>query len=349
MMTLVWGVDDTRSFFRSGLYQLFPMANILLGLLLAYRIRDSRTLYRAVVLAGAILSLVYIVRYSTSELTNDVNRFELRDTIGHGFLLSAAAGAVAMARWRSLPWPRSVSYALAVLCLTSVVVSDSRTDLLSMMILLIAMVYPIIARRVNATNTIVLVCLFAVFTTPLLSEMLGPSLTQSLGRYFNLTEMMALDYSRFDDINMHWRGYEATRAYEFVSNHGTLATFFGMGWGTNVPLHITIALGDDTMSAIGKFHSVYSQLLVRGGFLGVALYATQMGLFGFYIGRPTLMRGDSEYRRFGAGMMICALLAGPAVTGFYASGGTGATLDILISIIGGSALLRSRLREKIGR
>jgi hypothetical protein len=347
IMTAYWGIDNPRAFLHGSFYTIYPVLNILLGSLLAAQIKEPKIIYRAMVTAGFSLSLFYIVHYillAKGISGADISRNELRDTVGHGYLFSAIGAAIAVTEHKSLPWRRIVSYTISVICLLSIILSDSRTDLLSFAILLIVMGSPIAARQINAKSVSIAVFAGLIVTTPLLFYFVDSnSLISKSSKLESVQEVFAISYTRKDDINTRWRGYEASRAYNFVVGKGVLATAFGVGLGEEVPLNISIFLGDDVMTAIGKFHSIYSQLIVRGGFIGILLYILQMSQFATAFKTPTRMLGGAKFRRFGAALLACAVISGPTVCGIYSPGDTGVPVDLVAGMIASSALLNRRL------
>jgi len=336
MATGIWGIERPVIVMRSAFYISFGPVILWLGMACSSIATQARTYYRAIVYAGFVLSAFYLFRYFQLGPGHMASRYELRDEVGTGYILSALAAALCLVRPREMPWPGMISIGVALIALTSVVFSDSRTNLAATAVMIAAVTVLRPAPRLSASILVLLSILLLVITTPLLSEWLGQGAAGLFHDFGGLRELFAADYVRFSDINTHWRGFEAARAFDFVNGSGGLASLFGMGWGTEVPLHLQIELGGAMMSSIGKFHSIYSQLLVRGGYLGIAMYVAQVWVLAQACARPSAI--DDDFRRFGFGLLICAVLAGPAVGGLYAIGGTGAVFALIAGAVAGASL-----------
>lgn len=335
-----WGVDESVTLYRSAFYVFFPVIMMILGIVIPGMARQGRTYYRAIAYAGIILSSIYIVQYFMTDLRG-ASRVVLRSTIGTGYLLSAFGAALLLARPRYMPWPRLISYLLGPFCLLSNFLADSRTNLLAGVVIVGTLLLLRPARGYSALIAVGMTVLLLVLTTPFLTDLLGPVTAEQVRASGIIGEMFAQEYIRQDDINTNWRGFESALTFSYVQSMGFLSSLFGLGWGTNVPLGFTITLGGTNLSQIGKFHSIYSQLLMRGGYIGIALYCIQIWLLSRACIRVSSI--DEDLRRFALGVLLCAVIAGPAICGLYGTGGSNASFAIIAGIIVGSAGVQRRV------
>ncbi|VVP60392.1 hypothetical protein PS838_06143 [Pseudomonas fluorescens] len=97
--------------------------------------------------------------------------------------------------------------------------------------------------------------------------------TTFLGKVFrSLDELKFSNYMTDKDINENWRGYESYRGWTQYLNGELAELIFGQGFGTSINLGLYINLGGSTMNEAPVLHNGYIYLLVKCGFIGVALY-----------------------------------------------------------------------------
>lgn len=336
-----WGVEESVVLYRSAFYVLYPVIMLFLGIVIPSIARQGRTYYRAIVYAGIVLSGIYIAQYFMTDLRG-ASRVMLRSTIGTGFLISAFGAALLLVHPRYMPWPRLVSYLLVPFCLLSNFLADSRTNLIAGVVIVGTLLLLRPARVISTWLAVGMTVLLMVLTTPFLTDLLGPVTAEQVRASGILGELFSEEYFRKSDINTNWRGFESAVTFSYVRSLGFLPAMFGLGWGITVPLGLTITLGSTDLSQIGKFHSIYSQLLMRGGYLGIALYCIQIWLLSRACVRASSI--DDNLHRFAFGVLLCTVISGPAIGGLYGIGGSNASFAIIAGIIVGSAGIQRRVR-----
>ena len=90
------------------------------------------------------------------------------------------------------------------------------------------------------------------------------------------SEVNVHSYETFEDINLNWRGFEASRAAKTYAEFGDTEKLFGGGFGTNVDLGFAMKLlgshGWESLESISLLHNGYMELLVKTGLLGLSLF-----------------------------------------------------------------------------
>jgi hypothetical protein len=90
------------------------------------------------------------------------------------------------------------------------------------------------------------------------------------------SEVNVHSYETFEDINLNWRGFEASRAVKTYGEFGETEKLFGGGFGTNIDLGFAMKLlgshGWEYLEFISLLHNGYLELLVKTGLLGLGLF-----------------------------------------------------------------------------
>ena len=333
---------------RSTYYVLRLPILLGLGIAIVVYFRDIRVPLNALMLASVGLSLYFLFLYVTSPDIVAQGRYAVRTEIAGGWVilpLGAAAAIYAFATQTRQTLAGFAILALVVLlALATIILSQSRTALLAMGLVLIFMLGAV-PTRFYALGIVPLLFLFLfLLTTPVLSMLFSLDLVN----LFDFTapdvvrEILALDRTDRGEMNVFWRGYEAFTAFDFVRQGGPWDMAVGTGLHSRVPLRDLHMLQGDVYDSIPTFHSLYSFSLVRGGLLGVLLVGLQHVALAVPL-QKLAQSADRRFRllgRFGCGVHLALLISVPTTAGLLNQGEGGSTpLVVLGLIIGCSALL----------
>lgn len=324
--TFAWGIDDQLAFLRSAFYFAFTSVFIILGIAIGRSVPFGEIII-AICLAGSALAVYFLYKVWISDIGFAGSRYEIRSQVSQGYLITVLALAIVVSLRKLLRLPSSVLIAIIIISFAELYFSGSRTGLL---LLLVVCASTVASSFVNKNFT--KICIFAVSTTFMVSTPLLNDLgVAGFASKFDWTgELVSEEYLNESDVNLKWRGYETARTFSFVRASGDAATIIGLGWGAQVPLGLSIDLGGEFMDEISLFHNIYANILLRAGYLGIALYFLQIAVLS-----NVLVHRSSRTSKLGSifqGMLITGILVGPAISGFYGQGTEGALLALFIGL-----------------
>ncbi len=134
------------------------------------------------------------------------------------------------------------------------------------------------------------------------------------------SEVEIQHYDTFQEINDNWRGFEAYRAFRTYDLLSAREKVMGGGLGTLVDLGFAMPLSPtESLQFIPITHNGYAYILIKTGFLGIALFV----LFVLQIGRQglrTLRSNESAHIFAGLLLLWTALdfsMTQGVITGIY--------------------------------
>jgi hypothetical protein len=88
------------------------------------------------------------------------------------------------------------------------------------------------------------------------------------------SEVNVHSYETYEDINLNWRGFEASRAAKTYGGFSETEKLVGGGFGTMVDLGFAMKLGDtgESFEFVPLLHNGYMELLVKTGLIGLSLF-----------------------------------------------------------------------------
>ena len=249
---------------------------ILFGYLLAQRMNSLRDILRGFVAAAAIVSAVHIGRFILNPAYLSETVLDLRVQAGAGYLITAIGAVILLgdARFRvGVLRNRMLSRVIAMVCLVSVLLSFSRT--LWVVLLTGVLTATLTTRikvvfRVGAVAAVLLLIVIAGASLDDADTLMPATFIDKLAQIPQ--ELKVTSYDTFEDINVHWRGYETYRALLTYMSGGMRGYLLGGGFGTNVDLGFVMTLADEEFSEIPILHNGYMYLLVKTGAVGLAAY-----------------------------------------------------------------------------
>jgi hypothetical protein len=312
------------------------------GVLAALRVPSLRWISNVLLLAGALLAILFLVTYYMDARASGGDRLYVRSQIGHGNLTSAFA--LALACYKFLiekdisPLSGMLVLAATAIMTASIILADSRSYLYGEIFLLL-IVFGIIPPALfgRAAVAMALVCLF-ILTTPALYQFVSPGELRQISETLPdaLNEPLPIDRVTAADINNFWRGHETYNAFSYVSGQGPAAVLFGIGLHGAVVIPDTPHdLGDPLNDAIPIFHNGFSFAYVRAGLVGLALFMWQHVKFASRA-IPLIRSQLREVRFFGrfyGGLVILMITEIPTTTGFLNYDESGATSCISLGFL----------------
>jgi len=120
------------------------------------------------------------------------------------------------------------------------------------------------------------------------------------------SEIKFSDYKTYSDINIHYRGYEAYRAFMTYLDGNPINLLFGHVFGKTIDLEASVYLAGSYRRIIPWIHNGYFFILLKAGAFGL------LGLFIFFlnifrVGYRNLERGNTENRFMSLIIIGCVL------------------------------------------
>ena len=358
-------IDVTDSYDRRGIVRiLFYYIRIPVFLSLGFGARKymfkSTSLMWMLLVLGLYSSSLTIYTYLTSDVAG-LDRTSLRQVVGGGDPVAAFLPIITWILWSKYQtgWLRIVLICGVLLSLFSVVLTQSRTGLVSVvlsLILILPRMHPIIWVR---WGVLAVLGIGFVLTTPVFPIILR-LISIDPAHVSGLNEIIARPRYDFSLINQQWRGYETYRAFLSAKQDGIVPLFFGHGLSAlaNLGIYIELAPGQ-FFNKIDIFHNGYSFLVLHSGIFGIGLYAVQL----WVLARPRAAFEPANMHRRGGivnddklyALVLLSLAVSTSVIAGMFNASTFASLHLFL--IGcfyplrGSAFLRQRSvdRKPLGR
>ena|SRR5579859_1570834 len=263
-----------------------PVVYISFGYLVFERLGSWQRLVQPLVVVGAYACLVPIIGVvlNRQQLLATTTIEDYRQIAGLGtFVLTLPTVLLVFMRHVGLPTPgitrltivRVTTYILSAMAVLSLF---SRTHIVCLAAGLVCTVNPRFTPSRFRNYTAIL--LGGAVLLVLVSGMVhGDKVDALLDSFVEKTantssEVNVHSYETYEDINLNWRGFEASRAAKTYAEFGNTDKVFGGGFGTMVDLGFAMKLGDTGKSFefVPLLHNGYMELLVKTGLLGLSLF-----------------------------------------------------------------------------
>lgn len=305
LIPLLWTICLSTGFALynniQGLFYLsVPIIMISIGYQLS-RLLTFKQILICLVSTGTFLSIVYI---SIVVFTVGFRAFlspyeEARFIVGSGSpacILSLVIAAYSKKHGFKIFRNNIERYVFILINLVAIYLFASRTYWVVMILFLILFNLQTILRNKGILLLFVFmgVLFLIIFPVRLSGDIVTTkSLFFKMIKTFN--EIKLSDYKTYSDINIHYRGYEAYRAFMTYLEGNPVNLFFGHGLGQAVDLKASVYLAGLYRSVIPWIHNGYFFILVKEGALGL------IGLLLFFaniliIGYRNLEKGNTEKR-----------------------------------------------------
>lgn len=152
-----------------------------------------------------------------------------------------------------------------------------------------------------------------------------------------LTQIDIKDHAKLWD---HWRGYEALKAYEQLTDTPFgMGLLFGKGTGSLVDLEFVAPLNEAGMQYISTLHNGYAFILFKSGIIGLVCYL--VFLFNIYIQAYKKDKNKILINNFISGIAIYYAFSTLVITGIYNK------VEVLAIVLGSFLYLSSNKYKTI--
>lgn len=330
---------DTANIAKSVFYITSAIVYSALGYLVYTIFGSPASLFRAICIVSVIIAIGYIWQYHNDPMMASAlaagNRTYLRHSLGAGTNLWALAIAMCIAA-PSLATKRYFILRLLVVPLVGYAlwISTGRTGLAWIVILILTL-------SARTTRSTVVYCIIAITLYLFFVFVLTPILPMyfaygSLDWVQNLPtfeESVPINQSDLPGINMHWRGYETYIAFRFVNLFSVPWRFLGTGMSSVVPIGFNFELGGESRQYLPIFHNGLSFIMVRSGFIGIALYLWQNLHWIMSFRSSSRDKIETKSNLFGIGLILCVLFSLPTITGLYQQGDCKSIMPFIIGYL----------------
>jgi O-Antigen ligase len=261
-----------------------PVVYISFGYLVFERLGSWQRLVQPLIVIGAFSCLVTIVGVVSNReqllATTTVENYRRIAGIGTFVLLLPTVLLVLM-RHVGLPTtgvtrPTMVRASTYILSAIAVLSLFSRTSMVCLAAGLVCTVNPrFTPRRVRNYTAFLLgaAVLLALASSMFHSDKVGVLLESFVQKTANTSsEVNVHSYETYKDINLNWRGFEASRAAKTYAEFGDPEKLVGGGFGTMVDLGFAMKLLVEYMEFVPVLHNGYMELLIKTGLLGLSLF-----------------------------------------------------------------------------
>ena len=334
-------ISDTWAYFRD----IFYYANIVIYLLFAFsgffRLFSRQDVFLCVYVAGTILSIYFLVRFVINISTNESLDSLMYLRRGNAFLDSSVivfAAFVGIFYFKKSP----LYSVMMVLNIVAFITMFSRTCVMLLAILVVFKIikniaYPDIrvkerpqplgSNRFKIYYTIIIV-LSAIFIVAIccfaFKDLLQLFVEKMLSSFAELSPNHEWTWA---NVNHYWRGYETHQAIKTFLEYPIVNKLFGAGFGSSMPLDLSISLGGELMSSIPILHNGYTGTLVKCGLFGLILYIAFIVISVVY----TAMKVKDKDCKF----LLFALTVYVAVSSIFGSALMGNSIDFVVFILFG--------------
>lgn len=317
---------DRYEYFKDAWYLFNPVLILLTGYTLYAMKPDLGRGLRAFVVAGIIVAIWQLRGYMIDPSIIQLSVSQIRRIIGTGSYVPVVALVILIicfGKWRSLlKFPAWIAALAAVIAGLAVAGVFSRSALVVVGIGFAALIGCFQQREWLRVGLPAAVLIFLGYLAQFYFD---TESTFALDTYFGkllrtLQELTAGDGASIRDININFRAFETERALEQFGQGSILSMLFGQGFGATVDLGITMPLQiSDTgfvgVREIGSFHNGYIFLLVKTGFVGLALYVALL-VYLYRTGRAHVGNTENDSKLIAAKLLQFSAVTLAATTFF---------------------------------
>jgi hypothetical protein len=339
----LWGLvrNDPYDALKDAWYVVKIALMLSTGYALMSRVRDPHAIYRCAAAVGAITAIWHMLSVFVSAEPG-MSLTEVRLLGVNGYLVTAIALALLVGlprESRRRIFSPSTRLLLGATCLTSLLLSLSRTYWISFAIVLLFL------RIRKPWGFVALVAVMAALVVffgqsgrEADDEVLNTAQSSLVDKFVNsITEIAIRDYDDLPSINDRWRGFEAFRATSTYLEYTPVEQLIGGGFGALVELGIPMILNGVPYEAIPMLHNGYLYVLVKFGAIGMFVYLTFFRRL-WRLAAPSRMDPFAHpHRRLYYGLIAMTLVDTFAVAGIFNKD----LFDSTLLLLGGLAFVLS--------
>ncbi len=308
---------DRYLLLKDAWYVSNPALLMAVGYVLARQLQDTARGLRAFVVGGALVAVGHLLWFVIHPELLRLQATQIRSISGTGYYAAGLACLVLaghFGHWRDeLRLSRSAGAVCLVLCVSSVVLSYSRTLALGVLVGGLAVAGFFSQREWLRVGLLVLagLLLLLLLQASVEAGMAGGknSFVAKLAR--SLDELRPTERLSLREINENWRGYETARALAAWRAGEPVQLLVGQGFGAQLDLGLFQNLSRnprDAVRFIPIFHNGYVFVLFKTGLVGLVMYlAAVVGLY--RLGRRhALLKAVDPRHRQGRLLQACAVV-----------------------------------------
>ncbi len=205
-------------------------------------------------------------------------------SIGTVLILNVISMKIKLFKFQKLILPIGL-----LLCTASLILSMSRTALVSFLIIFVIMfdLHKKIPKIIIWT-LIIFISLLILFTIPIQKGIDFSNIPFAYHFFEKLqdpfSELRLKSYDSITQMSQNWRGYESYRSWDQYRNGNVVNYLIGSGFGSKIDIGLNMVLNKQTYNKILVTHNGYLYLLVKTGLIGLLSYLTfiVMSLFTSY-------------------------------------------------------------------
>lgn len=340
-------VSDTWAYFRDIFYH----TNIAVYLLFAFsgffRLFTRHEVFQCIFVAGAILSIYFLVGFIVNMATND--SLDSLESIRNGNVMKDSS-TITVALFLGVFYFKKKLLNITAITLNAFafITMFSRTCIMLFAILVVFKIikniaYPDIRvkerpqplglNRFKPYYAIIIV-LFVIFIVSIcclaFRDLLQLFVEKMLSSFAELSPNHEWTWA---NVNHYWRGYETHQALKTFSEYSAVNKLFGAGFGSRMPLDLSINLGGELMSSIPILHNGYTGTLVKCGLFGLISYIAFIVISVVY---TVIKVKDKDHKS-----LLLSLSVYMAVSSIFGSALMGNSVDFVIFILFGYLIQRS--------
>ncbi len=318
-------------------YSIKPVIYFLLGTFMFKNKLKFSEFLGILLLSSVLTSLIHIYKLSTifGDFSLGINAIRLEAGAGNLMEAFVLAYIIQKRRFTTIQNYLRLPHKLYIaLLLSSIILSLSRTIIISFIITLLALsgYFSIklnrIAKSTVKLGAMLLILIGLLFVINIYSTP-GSIANALTSKYLHsFTEIsVKQDFTNNSEINKNWRGYESSLVKKEIDSGNIINKIFGFGFGKTVFIGYDGFVGENN-SNIPIFHNGFMQIMLKTGLLGLILYHCFFLLL--FIQAENITENKWLTSNFYKGLIISTYLTTLVITGIYNKW----NLDSTIIVIG---------------
>jgi hypothetical protein len=325
--------DVVKDFF----YLLKPVLFIIIGYYLVRKIKNKAFIFKLIIYSAVFFAFLHLSKVLVFVFENPFNINRLRNFAGKSNYIEMLAIILLFLNIgrTDIPLTRYTRF-FKIIIVCSFILYFSRTMFVGVLILYLSVNgYLKISRKglIYTTGIITAVLLFYMY---LFSIEIDRNKSGISTIFYKIkiapSEIFSTEIDRNDAEGLwdHWRGYEALKAIEQLTDTPYYSgLFFGKGLGSLVDLGFVAPLNEEGMQYVSSLHNGYAFIMYKSGFAGIVFFL--VFIIYLYLQAYKKMRNNHVYliNNFISGLAIYYAFTTLIINGIYNQ------MDIVTVFLGG--------------